>query len=56
MANIVVEKITSLNTNPETSNNQSIALIVDDEPMNIEVLKTMLEAEGVASDTALSGR
>ena len=38
------------------SSNPATVLIVDDEPMNIEVLRSMLEAEGVSCDTALSGR
>ena len=31
-------------------------MIVDDDPMNVQVIKAMLELHGVACDSAYSGR
>lgn len=41
-------------SNVRTSSYKQV-LVVDDQLMNVEVLQSMLDLEGMASDTALNG-
>ena len=40
----------------ESQNEQAVILIVDDDYINIEIMKTMLQTKGLQSDTAYTGK